>query len=860
MSAKEISPRPLEDILGMPVKSCLQADVKVGNAAYRYIRDTGFTRSHEYLHLLHVTSVKFSFEQQGLKRTISIPLLTLVPMPLLQIEKANLSFIANIGYDSDGKTVATYGNKTGNGWGYNEQTRYAGQMGVKIVMERYNPTIGISKILGLAVNNSPQLEPFSPSNYQKIAPEKIAGICNIVNSLKCNLNNSICNVVASVEKDINKWTGISDMFRRYLELRKLPVEERAKLPYKTIVRDGHIIYTDCCNYDGKYTQIDLSNFTTTEPEGFTDIYDEEDEIAATGVNLDIKSLTLFFEQAEISCQENAVNTINEIAKELNLKTSKDYTFSGKTFSLYIPDHKCFIDCIDTLKYEEDASYKTEAREKYRLCTEKGYSLLTFENWQAMQNIRLTKDIIAARLKLCTKKYLADQCRVCRIFEEDARLFLNAYHPQAMPAMGEDKSRHIFLGLGKDEKLLEVMVLSKMDEHGNYEITRVATRHMCYVVGGLTCLLRHFFQLYTWNSITAYADLDTSNGNTCKLLGFKQVSETIEEGQYSACGTLRFILHSADELIDNLGSHVEDIKEDPVQVIAQKAVTDIFTNFKRATVSPTTVNGFSFYISEPKHKLLVECYTNDKRKAMPDKYTAAKNGGYSVLFLDSAFIIGHRTFAQDMIAAKIKACTIRYVAKKCSCKQIASTTANNFYSLYNPTGTVEADQHWGIYAGTKLVEVMSFKKTDQKNNYEIVGLCTQSMVYVVGGVSKLLSHFQRCSNWNSLTVYTNNEISDGKTFEILKFKCIAVYNAAESNSLCGTRKFVISKNPTGGQTGTGNGNNHENNTTNDTTSKPGSEERPVTSPDVSSMPICKIWDGISINGLLRSITRDRIDLL
>lgn len=533
----KVKPNTYRAIIGKPVSSCLKAQVMSSNAGYKYVQDAGFVRSRDYSRLFDFATVSFTYEHEGFKARITVPLLTIVPVSMLRIENVNLSFIANLQENGNGTYNVVYGNSNGNGWGYNEETRYTGQMKVALSAKRYNYTPGIEKLLTLAYNNGLTEKPFNPSDYEP-APDDDSEEDTILPEDPSQTEKPDEGSDGSEEK--------SPLFRRYLQLRQRPIEQRAKMPYATIVKDNHIVYTDCCRIEDDDMLFDFSALLTPEKNILKDVVDEEDMMNAVEATLSWDNVINIF-GAYYNGESVAMMTlkaIENIFNELGVSYRKNYTIPGTSlkFDFYLPESKVLVDCISSTDDDTAASI-----DKYKNQTVNDYQILVFKDKNIYGHERLIKSIIASKLSLCNKRYSANKCYISEISDEDADLFYNAYHIQGKV------NDAIHLGLIYDGKLVEMMSFSQIGMAGNFELVRIASRHMSHVVAGATKMFTYFQRNFNWNTIVAYASKDLCNGiyvkspngvtnrDVFQCIGFRPDESLADKDNDSICGIKKYIL-------------------------------------------------------------------------------------------------------------------------------------------------------------------------------------------------------------------------------------------------------------------------------------------------------------------------------
>lgn len=114
----------------------------------------------------------------------------------------------------------------------------------------------------------------------------------------------------------------------------------------------------------------------------------------------------------------------------------------------------------------------------------------------------------------------------RIAKEDAAIFLDKYHLQ-----GNVNARYCF-GLIYQHELVALATFSnkrrmklKGNDFNSAELIRFATKQGITVVGGMTKLIKHYFDHYKPDDLMSYADRDWSIGNAYLTSGFKLIGVT-----------------------------------------------------------------------------------------------------------------------------------------------------------------------------------------------------------------------------------------------------------------------------------------------------------------------------------------------
>lgn len=140
------------------------------------------------------------------------------------------------------------------------------------------------------------------------------------------------------------------------------------------------------------------------------------------------------------------------------------------------------------------------------------------------------------------------------------------------------------------------------------------------------------------------------------------------------------------------------------------------------------------------------------------------------------------------------------ARDCTIRKISNSQAKLFNELNHLQGHRNAQVTYGLFYQDKLVQLMSFSKTKYNrnlkgdNNWEIIRGCPGSNNIVVGGVSKLFTHFIRDYNPDSIFSYCDFNKFDGKGYEAIGMKFIGYTGPDMSWVLGFNPAVVVSRSP------------------------------------------------------------------
>lgn len=90
---------PFGSIIGAPLSACIEAQAKAAKTSWEFIKAVGLTDTDDGKGKQAIY-VNFEFRKNGQKTTLSVPLLTIVPIPYLAIKDIDIAFKASISSSS----------------------------------------------------------------------------------------------------------------------------------------------------------------------------------------------------------------------------------------------------------------------------------------------------------------------------------------------------------------------------------------------------------------------------------------------------------------------------------------------------------------------------------------------------------------------------------------------------------------------------------------------------------------------------------------------------------------------------------------------------------------------------------------
>jgi hypothetical protein len=143
----------------------------------------------------------------------------------------------------------------------------------------------------------------------------------------------------------------------------------------------------------------------------------------------------------------------------------------------------------------------------------------------------------------------------------------------------------------------------------------------------------------------------------------------------------------------------------------------------------------------------------------------KDKNYHLNKLEKCNVIGYRlitifedewVYKQDIVKNKLSNIigidkSDKIFARKTKVSHVDKPTRNNFLNKHHIQGEAAGSINIGLEYDDKLVSVMSFKKRSE-GVYELIRFA--SSCNVIGGFSKLLSHFKRNHEWNEIISFAD----------------------------------------------------------------------------------------------------------
>ena len=145
---------PFGNIIGGPLAACVQAQAEAAQTTLNYIRGFTMTESQLDVEGAEPITVSFSFIMEGVPTRMTVPLMTIVPIPYMRIEHVDLSFTADITACDNEKMEAKFASEGYQGVEEDEKSvSMQSKMGVHVRASTGDIPSGMAKMLDFFANN-----------------------------------------------------------------------------------------------------------------------------------------------------------------------------------------------------------------------------------------------------------------------------------------------------------------------------------------------------------------------------------------------------------------------------------------------------------------------------------------------------------------------------------------------------------------------------------------------------------------------------------------------------------------------------------------------------------------------------------
>ena len=157
----------------------------------------------------------------------------------------------------------------------------------------------------------------------------------------------------------------------------------------------------------------------------------------------------------------------------------------------------------------------------------------------------------------------------------------------------------------------------------------------------------------------------------------------------------------------------------------------------------------------------------------NKTLACERRGVRLIHVFEDEWLEKRELVKDRIRTIISGGETRIYARKCEVREVGAREAGDFLDANHLQGSDHSSIRYGLYFEDELVSVMTFGKPRFNKNYdyELIRFASRLGIQVIGGASKLLSHFKKRHS-GSIISYADRRYSTGGLYRALGFEKIS----------------------------------------------------------------------------------------
>ena len=170
--ASALNSIPFGNIIGGPLAACVRAQAEAAQTTIDFIRGFTMTNSELDPEGVEPITVTFTFIMNGEKTRMTVPLMTIVPIPYMHIDYVNLNFTADITACDDGKMEAKYATEGYTRTEDDEQSvSVESKMGINVRASASSMPSGMAKMLEFFTNNLIVHDTFTPQQVEDMKRE-----------------------------------------------------------------------------------------------------------------------------------------------------------------------------------------------------------------------------------------------------------------------------------------------------------------------------------------------------------------------------------------------------------------------------------------------------------------------------------------------------------------------------------------------------------------------------------------------------------------------------------------------------------------------------------------------------------------
>ena len=228
--ASALNSIPFGNIIGGPLAACVRAQAEAAQTTIDFIRGFTMTNSELDPEGVEPITVTFTFIMNGEKTRMTVPLMTIVPIPYMHIDYIDLNFTADITACDDGKIEAKYATEGYTRTEDDEQSvSVESKMGINVRASTSSMPSGMAKMLEFFTNNLIVHDTLTPQQVEDMKRETERKRLELKNK-KERMVGALVNALAEYKKQESEREEQrrNEELKKQEELRKQEEERKKK--------------------------------------------------------------------------------------------------------------------------------------------------------------------------------------------------------------------------------------------------------------------------------------------------------------------------------------------------------------------------------------------------------------------------------------------------------------------------------------------------------------------------------------------------------------------------------------------------------------------------------------------------------
>lgn len=197
---------------------------------------------------------------------------------------------------------------------------------------------------------------------------------------------------------------------------------------------------------------------------------------------------------------------------------------SKELDIYIPSKNIAIEFNGVFWHSDKRKYQKYHINKFNECIENGIQLLSIWEDQYITKYDIVKSLILSKLGVYKQRIYARNCIIEKVTPRQASEFYDNNHIQGRCGAS------VHYGLVYNNEIIAMMSFGHRSIGNNnanqWELIRYCTKLHTQIIGGATRLFKLFVKDIKPECVVSWSSNDISNGELYKILGFKQVNQSM----------------------------------------------------------------------------------------------------------------------------------------------------------------------------------------------------------------------------------------------------------------------------------------------------------------------------------------------